>query len=116
MSLCYPKQYRILKRRDFLCIQKYGTKKRYQNLAFQKLFLKNNTQTKLGITVSKKHGKAILRNRFKRRIRELFRSSYHKIPKPLYLIVYPISTQSLTNPFETLQSDWELFLHTLIES
>jgi len=44
---------------------------------------------KLGITVSRKFGKAHDRNRFKRVVREAFREIYHSLPQDLELNVLP---------------------------
>ena len=44
---------------------------------------------KLGITASRRFGKAHERNRFKRIVREAFRLTFHQLPKNLYIIVKP---------------------------
>ena len=44
---------------------------------------------KLGITITKKWGKAHDRNRFKRVVREAFRKLYPTLPKGLVLNIHP---------------------------
>jgi ribonuclease P protein component len=44
---------------------------------------------RLGLSVSRKVGGAVLRNRWKRLIREAFRTSYARLPEGLDLIVIP---------------------------
>lgn len=46
---------------------------------------------KLGITVTRRYGKAHQRNRFKRLIREAFRLSYNLFPQGLEILVKPRS-------------------------
>ncbi|MDR1773874.1 MAG: ribonuclease P protein component [Clostridioides sp.] len=62
----------IKKDSDFRKVYKFG--KSYSNKYLVLYFLKNNTDTtRLGISISKKVGKANVRNKIRRRIKEVFR-------------------------------------------
>lgn len=51
---------------------------------------RNGTErTRLGLSVSRKVGNAVVRNRWKRRIREAFRKQFVDLPKGLDLVVRP---------------------------
>ena len=48
-----------------------------------------NQQARLGLTVSRKCGGAVVRNRWKRALREAFRLTKHKLPLRIDLVVLP---------------------------
>ena len=75
----FTKTDRILKHSDFLRISRCGIK--LQNRYFVVLFCHGRfkKRTRLGVTVSKKVGNAVERNRIKRILREYFRLNRHKI-------------------------------------
>ena len=76
----FTKEERILKRTDFNNLKIRGKKHHTKNFT---IIIKPNGRdtTRLGITVSKRIGKSVTRNRIKRLIREFFRLHKHKIPK-----------------------------------
>lgn len=63
---------------------------------------KNRTQTnRLGITVSKKLGKAHIRNRVRRRFREIYRLNEHRL-RPGWDIVLVARSRAVEAPFGKL--------------
>jgi ribonuclease P protein component len=68
----FPKTNRILKHNEFLLLSKKG--KRVKNRYFTIVYSESlSGTTRLGLTVSKKTGNSVVRNKIKRRIREYFR-------------------------------------------
>lgn len=53
------------------------------------LFLGNTQQPKLGLTVSRRFGKAVKRSHFKRLVREAFRISLPLLPSSLEIHIRP---------------------------
>ncbi|MFQ5484249.1 MAG: ribonuclease P protein component [Desulfobacterales bacterium] len=78
MRQTYPKADRILKRAEFMRLAKNGRK--VQNRHFIAIIGKSPFErTRLGVTVSRKVGHAVTRNRIKRYLREYFRLNRHDI-------------------------------------
>ena len=74
MKKTFPKRLRLRKRWQFSSTQRKGN--RYHTSSLIAYFSPNrNRPIRLGITVSRKVGKAYQRNRIKRLIREAFRTS-----------------------------------------
>jgi ribonuclease P protein component len=73
-SFSFPKGERLLNRKDFVNLNRSG--KRYRTEHFTTLYRENGLKhTRLGITVSKRVGNAVKRNRVKRLVREFFRQN-----------------------------------------
>ena len=76
LRFSFTKADRILKRSEFIALSKLGRK--VQNTDFIAYFLPGqHDQSRLGITVTKKVGQAVERNRIKRLVREFFRLNRH---------------------------------------
>ncbi len=81
-NFCFPKKARLLKRGQYLKLSRQG--KRVHTDCFIAIVLKETAQNnRIGITISKKVGNAVERNRIKRIIREYFRHNKEKISEPV---------------------------------
>ncbi len=81
MSL-FTKKHRLRSKEDFKGVSLGG--KRYDTPSFIIFCRKGKSEVpRLGITVSKKCGKAVDRNYFKRRMREMFRSHLEDFPQDI---------------------------------
>jgi ribonuclease P protein component len=74
----FTKADRILKRSQFIAFRR-GSKKIDGSFFFAAIRPNELPHCRLGITVTRKVGKAAQRNRIKRRIREYFRLNRHRI-------------------------------------
>lgn len=84
--LNFPPEARLRKRCQFNDVYRMGCKKHTPHFLF---LLADSTvlQSRLGITVSKKVGNAVVRNRVKRVIREFFRCNRSRFDKPVDLSI-----------------------------
>jgi len=82
----FSKDERLLNRKDFVNLNQTG--KRYQATHFT-VILKHNGLgiTRLGVTVSKKIGNAVKRNKVKRLIREFFRLHKTHFPQSCDIVI-----------------------------
>lgn len=86
MSEAFPAELRLRKRCEFLEVQRHG--RRLPSDSFVILALAHpGLPTRVGITVSKKVGGAVVRNRIKRIVREAIRRSRDILPEGYEIVV-----------------------------
>ena len=86
--LSFPKEVRLRRRKEFLRVQEKGQK--IDAGLLLALVLKNQqplADLRVGLTVSAKVGNAVVRNRVRRRLRELFRTRREALPKGLDMVL-----------------------------
>lgn len=99
---------RLHSRRDFLRVYSQG--QRVFTPTLVAYFLKNSLDyDRLGMTVSRRIGNAVVRNRVKRRIRELFRTT-RRPASGFADIVVNARKPAATSPFHHLQKDYTKIL------
>lgn len=93
---------RLLKRSEFLAVSRHGRK--LQDSCFLIFFLPGRKdRPRLGITVSKRVGNAVTRNRLKRLIREFFRKNRDLLEAnwDINIIAKPAAAKLTTREVET---------------
>lgn len=75
----FPKKKRLISNRQFKAV--IAKERRRSNRVLTLYMAKNELEySRLGVSVGKQHGNAVVRNRLKRLIREVFRQNQHRIP------------------------------------
>jgi ribonuclease P protein component len=84
----FPKHLRLLRRAEFRRVYEEGQRR---SASLCTVFLRSNglAHSRLGITVPVRVGKAVLRNRIKRRLREVFRLNRLAIPAGWDMVINP---------------------------
>ena len=101
----------IKKRSDYLAVAKTGTRAVAKGLVIQKgpkLPLsgeESGSDLRVGLTVTKKVGNAVERNRVKRRLRTLIRDHLPKLAEPGYDYVVIGRRSALDRPYDALVKD-----------
>jgi len=82
------KRYRLRKNIEFKRIYKYGKNYWNRNLV---LYIRENgsEETRVGFTITKKIGNAVVRNKIKRRMKGIYKSNFHNIKGGYDLIFIP---------------------------
>ncbi len=106
VKLQFPKSRRLRTRDEFRRIKKYGKRITGRSVVFDVLTEKFPYRL-LGITVSKRFGNAVARNRFKRLIREAFRIEQYLLPPGLIIHVLPRTNGSMPT-FQEILEDFHL--------
>ncbi len=82
------KKYRLRKNLEFKRV--YSARKNYWNRNLTLYVKKNNLEeSRFGITITKKIGNAVVRNRIRRRIKEIYRLNFYRIKDGYDLVFIP---------------------------
>jgi len=102
-----PKDERLLARGDFVRVQSRGT--RFHTESFIVFALPSSRpRTRFGVTVSRKVGKAVVRNRIKRLVREVVRRGKRHVPRPLD-VVFVAKKQATGVSYPAVEREFESF-------
>lgn len=105
----FPKQERLLNRKDFVNLNRRG--KRFHTRHFIVIIKETETGiNRLGITVSKKIGNAVKRNRVKRLVREFFRLNKYHISTGCDIVIIGKRNSFLLNYTDTKKELGEIIL------
>ena len=102
-SQAFPKTFRLLRRSEFRRVYDEGQRR---SASLCTVFVRPNglPQSRLGVTTPGRLGKAVLRNRLRRRLREVFRRQRAKLPGGWDILVNP-RLPVATVPFRSLEGE-----------
>ena len=102
----FPKDRRVRKRSEFLRIQETGSRVTLPSAIVLMLARADQGPAKLGITVTRKFGNAVARNRAKRLFREVFRRMSAHLPRGVDFVVIPKTSTAGTLTLAQLRDEW----------
>ena len=99
-----PAGERLRQRKDYLRCYRTG-RRRHGSLAIL-YFVPNQLEgPRLGITASRKVGKAVVRHRLKRRIKEIYRRWPHRCQLPAFDLVIHLKPEARGSDFPALRTE-----------
>lgn len=90
------KRNRLKKNEDFQKVFKYGTSVANRQFVLYTLDQPENDELRVGLSVSKKIGNAVMRNRIKRLIRQAFLEEKERLKEKDYIIIARKPASQLT--------------------
>ena len=102
-GMTFPREARLVRRGDFDAVYRAG--KRRSNSHFTAFFRANESpQSRFGFSIKKALGGAVVRNRIRRRLREIVRCHRREIPAGWDIVIHPKSAAAKA-PFAALTTD-----------
>lgn len=102
------KKYRLRKRRDFSKTYRRGKSSANRTLVL--VYRRNGLSvSRLGISVNKKFGNAVKRNKIKRQLKEIYRSNIDDV-KPGYDLIFIVRVNAQDKSFWELKKSLESLL------
>ena len=104
--LRFPKSRRLTRDSEFRRVRAEGKTMRGDTLTIG--FLENaepNATARAGFITSKRVGNAVVRNRTRRRLREIFRKHQHKVRGGIWIVIIA-STRAARQTFGALEDEW----------
>jgi len=102
-GMTFPREARLVRRGEFDAVYRAG--KRRSSSHFTVFFRANELpQSRLGVSINKALGGAVVRNRIRRRLREIVRCHRMEIPAGWDIVIHPKSAVAKA-PFAALTAD-----------
>jgi ribonuclease P protein component len=100
----YPREARLVQKAQFDAVYRAGKRRSSSHFT---AFVKANDlpQSRFGFSIKKALGGAVVRNRIRRRLREIARLHREEIPAGWDIVIHPKSSVAKT-PFEALTADF----------
>jgi ribonuclease P protein component len=105
-KLSFPRSRRLTKTAEFSYVRQNGTALRGALLTLAIATVPNSGEkSRLGVVASRRVGGAVLRNRSRRRVREIFRKHQHQLKNGLWIVTI-LSSRAGRVSFSALQDEW----------
>jgi ribonuclease P protein component len=104
-TFSFNKSRRLTTRREFQAVRDQGSKVRGRFLSLGTMMLEHDNVFRAGFITSRKIGGAVVRNRVRRRLREIVRRHQHEIKRALWLVVIALPPAASVT-YDELEAEW----------
>ncbi len=104
-TLSFPKSGRLMRAPDFENVKRNGSARRGKLLTLSILPVENVAPFRVGFVTSRRVGGAVVRNRVRRRLREIVRRHQHDLRKGLWMVVVAREDAARAS-YRALEDEW----------
>jgi ribonuclease P protein component len=104
-SFSFPKTRHLTHRSEFDRVKKDGISRRGELLVFNVLAVNNSGALRAGFITSRRLGSAVVRNRVRRRLREIFRHHQHQLRRDIWIVVIA-RPGAASAGYRALEDEW----------
>jgi len=104
-SFSFPKTRRLTHRSEFDRVRSDGISRRGKLLVLNVLAVNNSCSMRAGFVASRRLGSAVIRNRVRRRLRELVRQYQHQLRRDIWIVLIA-RAHSVNASYRALEDEW----------
>ena len=104
-SFCFPKTRRLTHRSEYERLKRDGTTQRGRFLMLSVLPMENSAPWRAGFVTSGRLGSAVVRNRVRRRLREIVRRYQHELRPGVWFAIIA-RYEAAAAGYHTLEDEW----------
>ena len=104
-SLSFPKQRRLTRSSEFERVKRDGLVRRGKLLMLSTAAVENSGQSRVGFITSRRLGSAVVRNRVRRRLREIVRQHQHDLGQDFWIVLIA-KRDAAKASYRTLEDEW----------
>jgi ribonuclease P protein component len=96
---------RLTRASEFDCVKRHGPTERGKLMLFSVLAVQNPGPPRVGFITGRRLGSAVVRNRVRRRLREIVRKHQHNLREGLWIVVIA-RTDATKASYRALEDEW----------
>ena len=104
-SLSFPKHRRLTRASEFERVKRWGTSERGKLLTIGSLHVAEAGRFRAGVVTSRQLGSAVVRNRVRRRLREIVRRHQNRMRDNLWIVIVAKSEAARAS-YALLEDEW----------